>query len=177
MDSGVSYVCRQTAGHLFTSPFPWSNRPPHPTQPHPPPLPNEKDHVRSIIVGSSWPPAARLTFCQLDYKRKFSSTSAASIFSKDREMFFIFSAKHLQIKKLQMLPFTNKRHKCPLGYSGSSYLSLLSRIALPPFSCLSCLFCLLVPEMLVKIVNRIAVLSSPQMFTSVVIQEVVWSML
>ena len=76
-----------------------------------------------------------------------------------------------------MLPFTNKRHKCPLGYSGSSYLSLLSRIALPPFSCLSCLFCLLVPEMLVKIVNRIAVLSSPQMFTSVVIQEVVWSML
>ena len=50
----------------------------------------------------------------------------------------IFFAKYLQIEKLQRLqklPFTNNSHKCPLDYSGSSYLSLLllSRTALSLF--------------------------------------------
>ena len=168
-------------GSSLHLPFPLV-KPPPPTQPNPtlPPSRMKKTTSAASLLAHPGRLQRGLPFVNLITKESSPRHQQHLFFSKDREMFFIFSAKHLQIEKLQRLqklPFTNKRHKCPLGYSGSSYLSLLSRIALPPFSCLSCLFCLLVPEMLVKIVNRIAVLSSPQMFTSVVIQEVVWSML
>ena len=153
--------------------------PPNPTPPSPPPewkRPRPQHHCWLILAACS---AAYLlsTWLQkkvlLDISTIYFSAKTEICFSYFRQN--IFKLKKLQ--RLQKLPFTNKRHKCPLGYSGSSYLSLLSRIVLPPFYCLSCLPCLLVPEILFKIVNRIAALSSPQMFTSVVIQEVVWSML